>query len=166
MTIIEAVGLIAGLITVFETGYLVGSRRRRKGASAAEDELVANRLKQILGSVRIRRLEPGAHRIAPGHTLPIALTITSQAACAFEVWIGASLVHLSGREHYDTGQDKPVMLAPGTNTYNRALTVPFDVAQGDYSLVVALWLGKPGKPDHSIRLVGCRHDEVVKVCSN
>lgn len=74
----------------------------------------------------------------------IALKTASEAACALEVWIGASLVHHTGREHYDTSQDKPVMLEPGSNTYHRALTVPLEVPSGDYSLVVAVWLGKPG----------------------
>jgi hypothetical protein len=163
MTKIEAVGLLVALITLFETGYLLGTSRARRQRAAAEDELIANRLKEVLGSVRIRKMNCESPTVIPGQTFPIALTVTSAAACVLEVWIGASLVHHSGTEHYDTTQDKPVMLEPGTKTYHRALTVPPDVAGGDYSLVVAVWLGKAGNPDHSIRLDRCWQEDLVKV---
>jgi hypothetical protein len=162
MTTIEAVGLVAGLITLFETGYLIGTRRTRKQRAASEDGLVADRLKQVLGSVRICKLDY-ERSIAPGQTLPIALTINSHATCTLEVWIGASLVHHSGREHYDTSQDKPLMLEPGTKRYHRALTVPPNAGRDDYALVVAVWLGKPGNPDQSIRLDRFQGEQVVTV---
>lgn len=163
MTTIEAVGLVAGLITLFETGYLVGSHRRRKQIAAAQDEYVAKRLRQVLGAVHIRKLECSSYSVAPGRTFSIALKTASEAACALEVWIGASLVHHTGREHYDASQDKPVMLEPGSNTYHRALTVPLEVPSGDYALVVAVWLGKPGNPDHSVRLDRSQSPHLVKV---
>ena len=166
MTTIEAVGLITGLITLFETGYFVGKRRGRKKRAFAEEELIANRLKQLLGSVCIRKLDCETQRVMPGQTLSIFLTVTNDAACTPEVWIGASLVHNTGREDYDTNQDKPVILEPGTKTYHRALTVPLTVADGDYSLVVAVWIGKFGKPEHSVRLDRFQYSEIVKVRQN
>lgn len=166
MTWIESIGVVAGLITLFETGYLVGTRRVGKQRKAAEEEVIANRLKQVLGAVHIRALNCDPERLRPGHTFPIAVTIASDAACSLEVWIGASLVHHSGREHYDTSQDKPVMLEPGTKTYQRALTVPPNVAPGGYSLVVAVWLGKAGNPDHSIRLARFRQENLVTIEEN
>ena len=163
MTTIEAVGLITGLITLLETGYIIGTRRARKHRASAEGELITNWLRDVVGSVRIGRLECETQRVVPGQTLSIAVTATNDARCAFEVWIGASLIHNSGCEHYDTSQDKPVVLERGTKTYHRALTVPVNAALGEYSLVIAVWLGKLGDPKHSIRLDHCQYSEIVRV---
>jgi len=163
MTTIEGLGLVASLIALFEVGYVVGAWRTRKQRRSREDELIANRIRQVLSAVRVKKLTCDSHRFAPGQTIPITLTIASQAAGALEVWIGASLVHHSGREHYDTSQDKSVILEPGTKTYQRALTVPYDVAEGDYSMIGAVWLGQVANPDSSIRLDRFRQDETVKI---
>ncbi len=95
MTKIEAVGLAASLIALFEAGYVIGAWRTRKQRKSAEDELIANRLREVLGSVRIKNLSCQFQRVTPGHTVAITLTVASEAACALEVWIGASLVHHS-----------------------------------------------------------------------
>jgi hypothetical protein len=163
MTKVEAAGLVASLIALFEAGYVIGVWRTRRQRKSAEDELIANRLRQVLGSVRIRKLKCESLRVAPGQTVPIIMTIASEVACALEVWIGASLVHHSGSEHYDTSQDKPVRLEPGTKTYQRSLTVPSNVAHGDYSLVAAVWLGQVANPEHSIQLDTFQQEEIVKV---
>lgn len=166
MTKLEIISLVTGLISLsalFEAGYLVGARRTRKQRKAAEDELIANRLRQVLGSVRIKKLSCESHRFARGQTFPMMLTIASDAACTLEVWVGASLVHASGGEYYDTTQDKPIMLEPGTKTYHRALTVPSDIAHGDYSLVGAVWLGKVANPEQSIRLDRFRQEETLTI---
>ena len=163
MTKVEAAGLVASLIALFEAGYVIGAWRTRRQRKSSEDELIANRLRQVLGSVRIKTMKCESLRVAPSQTVPIVLTIASEVACALEVWIGASLVHHSGSEHYDTSQDKPVMLEPGTRTYQRSLTVPSDVAHGDYSLIAAVWLGRVANPKDSIQLDKFRQKEIVKI---
>jgi hypothetical protein len=163
MTKIEAIGLVASLITLFEVGYIVGAWRTRKQRKSSDDELIANRLRQVLGSVRIKKLNCESQRIVPGQTVAITLTVASEAACALEVWIGASLAHHSGREYYDTSQDKPVMLEPGTKIYHRSLTAPSDISHGDYSLIGAVWLGKVANPELSIQLDRFQQEEIVKV---
>lgn len=160
------IGIVTGLIALFEAGYVVGAWRARKQRKSAEDELIAHRLREVLGSVRIKKLSCDLHRVAPGQTILMILTVASEAACVLEVWIGASLVYHSGREYYDPSQDKPVILEPGTKTYHRSLTVPSDIAHGDYSLVGAVWLGKVANPEQSIRLDRFWQDEIVKVRRN
>jgi hypothetical protein len=43
MTNLEAIGLVASLIAVFEAGYVIGVYRTKTRRKASEDELIANR---------------------------------------------------------------------------------------------------------------------------
>ena len=119
---------------------------------ASEDEIFANRLQQVLGSVRIEALECDSKEVFTGQSLTITLSITCALACPVEVWIGASLVDKSEDEYYDTSQDKLVTVEPGKNTYHRSLTVPANVASGEYSLRCAVWLGQQSNPERSMQL--------------
>jgi hypothetical protein len=152
MTTLEAVGLVASLIAIFETGYVIGVMRTNKRRRASEDDLIANRVRQVLGAIRIKAVESDAREILTGQSILMSLIIVSDAACPIEAWIGASLVDDSAGEYYDTSQDKPVLLVPGKNTYRRSLTVPDNVNSGEYSLYCAVWLGQVANPERSIKL--------------
>lgn len=65
MTTIEGIGLVASLLTVFEAGYVVGAWRTRKQRRSVEDELIAHRLRQVLGAVRLKKLTCNSQRVAP-----------------------------------------------------------------------------------------------------
>jgi len=158
MTKIEAIGLVASIIAIFEAGYAIGAWRTSKRRKATEDELIANRLGQVLGAIRIKKVECDSRELFTGQTISISLVIASEAACALEAWIGASLVGKSESEYYDTSQDKSMMLEPGTKTYHRSLTVPANVASGEYSLYCAVWLGQVAHPEQSIKLDKLKRD--------
>src|SRR5918911_5552331 len=105
MTNVEAIGLVASLIAIFEAGYVVGVSRTNKRRKASEDELIANRIRQVLGAVRIRKVECDSKELFTGQSIPMSLVIASEVASPIEVWIGASLVDQSDGEYYDTSQD-------------------------------------------------------------
>jgi hypothetical protein len=163
MTNLEAIGFLASIITIFEAGYVIGAWRANKRRKSAEDELIANRLRQVLGSVRIKKVECDSKDLFTGQIIPVSLVIASEANCALEAWIGASLVDQSGSEYYDTSQDKPIMLEPGTKPYHRSLTIPADVASGEYSLYCAVWLGQVANPERSIQLAKSKRDGELKI---
>jgi hypothetical protein len=152
MTLIEGVGLAASIIAIFEAGYVIGKWRARKERKVAEDEIVAKRLKQVLGLVRIAGLDCDSPATSPGQTITLNFAIISELTSPFEVWLGASIVDKSWREHFDVTEDKLVVLEPGKNRYSRYLTIPKDVPIGEGSLVGAVWLGQRGKPENSIRM--------------
>ncbi len=163
MTSLEAIGLVASIVAIFEAGYAIGAWRMNKRRKSAEDELIANRLRQVLGSVRIKKVGCDSKDLFTGQAIPMSLVIASEAACALEAWIGASLVSQSESEYYDTSQDKPVMLEPGTKTYHRSLTIPADVTSGEYSLYCAVWLGQVADPERSIKLHQLKRDGKLKI---
>ena len=158
MTKLEVIGLVACIITIFEAGYVIGAWRTSKHRKAAEDELIANRLRQVLGAVSIKKVECDSKELFTGQTISISLIIASETACTLEAWIGASLVDKSDGEYYDTSQDKSVMLEPRTKTYHRSLTIPADVASGEYALYCAVWLGQVSHPERSIKLDKLKRD--------
>ena len=158
MTNLEAIGLVASLIAVFEAGYVIGVYRTKTRRKASEDELIANRVRQVVGAVRIKKVECDSKELFTGQSIPMSLVITSETACPIEAWIGASLIDHSDGEYYDSSQDKVVTLEPGTKTYLRSLTVPSDVTSGEYVLYCAVWLGQLANPERSIKLDKARHE--------
>jgi hypothetical protein len=163
MTNLEAIGLVASLIAIFEAGYVIGTYRTNKSRKASEDELIANRVRQVLGAVRIKKVECESKELFTGQAISMSLVITSEAACPLEVWIGASLIDKSDGEYYDVSQDKLVTLEPGTKTYHRSLTVPSNVDSGEYSLYCAVWLGQLANPERSIKLDKAKRDGGLKI---
>lgn len=163
MTTLEAIGLVASLIAIFEAGYVIGVFRTNRRRKASEDELIANRVRQVLGSVRIKKVKCESGEVYTGQTIPMSLVIKSEVACPIEAWIGASLVDKSDGEYYDTSQDKLVTLEPGTKTYHRSLTVPSNVDSGDYSLYCAVWLGQLAKPERSVKLDKAGREGSLKI---
>lgn len=163
MTNLEAIGLFASLIAIFEAGYVIGVYRTNKRRKASEDELIANRVRQILGAVRIKKVECDSKELFTGQSISLSLVVASEVACPIEVWVGASLVDHSDGEYYDTSQDKLVTLEPGTKTYHRSLTVPSNVASGEYSLYCAVWLGQLANPERSIKLDKARREGRLKI---
>jgi hypothetical protein len=163
MTTLEAVGLVASVIAIFEAGYVIGVLRTNKRRRASEDDLIANRVRQVLGAIRIKEVECDARELFTGQTIPMSLIIASDAASPIEAWIGASLLDESEGEYYDTSQDKLVLIVPGTNTYRRSLTVPSNVDSGEYSLYCAVWLGQVAHPERSIKLDQSKRDGRLKI---
>lgn len=163
MTNVEAIGLVASLISIFGIGYGAGVSHANKRRKASEDELVANRIRQVLGAVRIKKVECGSKELFTGQSIPMSLVITSEIACPIEVWIGASLVDQSDGEYYDTSQDKRVTLEPGTKPYDRSLTIPANVASGEYYLYCAVWLGQVANPERSYKLDKGRREGRLKI---
>src|SRR5947209_13420265 len=102
MTNVEVIGLVASLIAIFEAGYVIGAYRTNKRRKASEDELVANRVRQVLGAVHIKKVECDSKEQFTGQSIPMSLVISSEVTCPIEVWIGASLVDKSDGEYYDT----------------------------------------------------------------
>lgn len=163
MTNLEVIGLVASLIGIFEAGYVVGTYRTSKRRKASEDELIASRVRQVLGAVRIKKVECDSKELFTGQSLPMSLVIASDVACPIEAWIGASLVDRSDGEYYDTSQDKPVTLEPGTKTYHRSLTVPSNVPSGEYYLYCAVWLGQLANPERSHKLDKAKREGKLKI---
>jgi hypothetical protein len=163
MTNIEAIGLVASLIAIFEAGYVIGAWRTNKRRKASEDELIAKRVRQVLGAIRINKVECSSKELFTGQSIPMSLLITSEVTCPLEVWIGASLVDKADGEYYDTSQDKLVTLEPGTKTYHRSLTIPSNVVSGEYSLVCAVWLGQLAMPERSIKLDKASREGRLKI---
>jgi hypothetical protein len=163
----DLLGLVANVLGVFGAGYGIGygtavwrAGRRQK---AAEDELIAKRLKQFLGAVQIKTVDCESPNLIAGQTVPISFVIKNEGGTTLEVWLGASVVSQSGREHYDLSQDKPTIIEPGTKTYQRYLTVPADADAGEYHLYGAVWLGKLADPDNSIRLARTKRKTTLNI---
>jgi hypothetical protein len=57
MTKSEVIGVVASVIAIFEAGYVIGAYRTNKRRKASEDELIANKVRRILGAVRIKNVE-------------------------------------------------------------------------------------------------------------
>jgi predicted nucleotide-binding protein len=90
-------------------------------------------------AISITALDCNPHLAAPGQTLTISYTITSQATSSHEVLLGASAIPPSGSAHSDPSQDKPVILRPGHQTVQRYLTIPPQAKLGNYRLIGAVW---------------------------
>ena len=163
MTNLEAIGLVASLLGIFEAGYVIGAYRTNKRRKASEDELIANRVRQVLGAVRIEKVECATKELFTGQSIPMSLVISSEVACPIEAWIGASLVDQSDGEYYDTSQDKLVTLEPRTKTYHRSLTVPSNVVSGEYYLYCAVWLGQLANPERSHKLDKARREGRLRI---
>ena len=163
MTTLDAIGLVASVIAIFEGGYVIGVWRTNKRRKSAEDEVIANRLRQLLSCVEIKKVECDARELFAGQSLPICVTIRSKAECDLESWIGASIVSPYDDEFYDTTQDKAVRLEPGSKIYRRSLTIPMDVPSGEYTLYCAVWLGQIGDPAHSIKLHRLQRDGKLEI---
>ncbi|MFN0139848.1 MAG: hypothetical protein ACKVQW_07140 [Pyrinomonadaceae bacterium] len=91
MTTLEGVGLVASVIAIFEAGYVIGVLRTNKRRRASEDDLIANRVRQVLGAIRIKEVECDATELFTGQTIPMSLIIASDAASPIEAWIGVTL---------------------------------------------------------------------------
>jgi hypothetical protein len=163
MTSFDLISVIAGAITFFSMGYSTGRWQESRKLKAAEDELVANRIKNVLGLVNITELSCDPPIAVPGQIISITFTIKSQANFSYEVWLGTSIVDRSSREYFDIDQDKPLTIEPGLKTYTRYLTLPKNISLDTHSLVGAVWLGQRGMPEHSIRLARLSQDGAIRI---
>jgi hypothetical protein len=135
----------------------------QSGVAFAEHKLIADRLRQVLGSIHINKVECDSKELFTGQVIHMSLVITSEATSALDVWISASLVGHSESEYYDKSQDKPVRLEPGTRTYHRSLTIPAEVPTGEYSLYCAVWLGQVADAGRSIKLHKLKREGKLKI---
>jgi hypothetical protein len=152
MNWVELISTAAGLLAVFEAGYLAGRRRANKKRKSAEDELIANRLQHVLGAVRIGNLECEPRSVTHGQTISMIFTIASEVEFPYQVWLGASAIDVHGHEYWDASQDKTVILEKGKQTCRRDLTIPRDAARGTQRLIGAVWLGQRAYVEHSIQI--------------
>jgi len=163
----DLLGLVANVLGVFGAGYGIGYGvgvwRTNRHRRATEDELIAKRLKQFLGAVQIKKVDCESPNLVAGQTVSLSFVIKNEGAATLEVWLGASVVSQSGREHYDLSQDKPTIIESGTKTYQRYLTIPANANSGEYHLYGAIWLGKLADPDNSIRLSRLKRETTVNI---
>jgi hypothetical protein len=105
--------------------------------SAAADARPA----QSDNTLRIVAITCRPRRVLPGEPIHLSFRIDNDASSASELWLGATMVDESGREHWNVGEDVVVRVAPGLADFERRLSVPHNAARGSYRVVGAAWRG-------------------------
>ncbi len=97
---------------------------------------------------------------APGQQVVFELDVRNLAPDTHEqVMVGGSLQLGSGPFIDDPNNDQPVVLAPGQSTITRAFDLPADLAPGDYSVYLSLFIDVDG--DQAISSEDLRQDLVI-----
>jgi hypothetical protein len=160
---IEVIGGAAGLLAFFQAGYIVGKRSASKKRRSAEDELIADRLQHVLGSVSITSLDCEPHTVAYGQTISMIFTIASEVRFPYQVWLGASAIDIHGQEYWDANQDKTVILEKGEQSCRRELTIPTGVSTGNHRLIGTVWLGQRMHVERSIQIARLERADILTI---
>jgi hypothetical protein len=156
MNLVNAFGIVASIIAVFELGYFIGKSRGRK----ERDALMVDKFNQVISSLSISNVELRPNSVSPTQTITLSYTIVNRADFAIEVWLGATIIDSSEGQYWDGSQDKVVNIEPGERIYERYLTISPGAPLGRYLVIGQIWIGTMSNPAQSIQITHFERDDL------
>lgn len=152
MSGLELVGAIAAAITLLGAGVSLGSWRERRRRANESLEGSLRSVRNALSSIELSdlSLEGEGHRL--GSQVLLKFKIKSSLDGPIEAWLGADIQIDAGDWFYDTSQDKPIILSPGTHIYSRHLHITEPLEPGSWILTGGVWFGPTSNVEQSFRL--------------